>query len=184
MIDLSRDRYWDEALRPDRDDGGGKWSEAEWLARTAASVGHLDPLVPLQWIYRHWDMSPYQGLPLARLSCVLETWTTQRILTEVGWRLPEWDRQPEVFLSYFRGKQSEPFASMDATGTWNIPPVVLATPTGVRTEKGDFPDARYWLIEGHVRRRYLGALASSGEGGGHPDARHNIFMLRLDEEPG
>jgi hypothetical protein len=99
---------------------------------------------------------------------------------EVRWALPEWDRQPEVFLRNFHGKKFEPFSSLDATGTWNIPPVVLATPAGVRIAKGDFPEARYWLIEGHMRRRYLGALASSGQGGGHPDALHEIFVLTIN----
>lgn len=182
MIDLTGPNVWDESLRPDLDCDGDKVSEVEWLERTAPSLGHLDARVSLQWIYRHWGMSPYQSLPLPRLSCVLETWTTQRILHEVGWRLPEWDRQPEAYLEHFQGRAFEPFRSMDAIGTWDIPPIILATPSGIRTEKGEFPHVRYWLIEGHLRRRYLGALASSEKGGGHPHARHEIFVLALDAE--
>ena len=64
---------------------------------------------------------------------------------------------------------------MDATGTWNIPPVIVESPGGFLTQTGERRDLRHWLVEGHQRRRYLHALAHRGEGA----ADHDVFVLSL-----
>ncbi len=103
----------------------------------------------------------------------------ERILGEVAWGWPDSDRDPDFNYAVFHGKNREPGRTMDATGTWNIPPVILAAPGGLLTDEGPRPEAHYRIIEGPQRRRYLHALASRRERGGRPGAVHEVFLLSL-----
>jgi hypothetical protein len=126
-------------------------------------------------VFRHWRHSPFCHLPLERITCRPERWSTGRILREVGWDWEDSDGHPEANHDVFHGKPFEPRSTMDATGTWNIPPVILASPSGFLTPEGERPDLRFWLVEGHQRRRYLHALAHRGEAA----AEHEVFVLSL-----
>ena len=166
---------WDAALEPEGEGTIDKEPFAPWWARHGARLADLHPLIAEQWVHRHWRYSPYCHLPLERLAWRSERWTTGRILREVGWGLPEWDEHPDHNHRVFHGKRYEPGRTMDATGTWNIPPVTLESPGGLLTNEGERPDLRFWLVEGHQRRRYLHALAHRGEGA----AAHEVFVLSL-----
>lgn len=99
---------------------------------------------------------------------------------EVAWGWPDSDQDPDFNHAVFHGKDFEPGRTMDATGTWNIPPVILEAPSGLLTDEGARPEARYRLIEGHQRRCYLHALTSHREG--RPGATHEVFLLTLDAD--
>lgn len=184
LIDV-RSRYelaWDPALEPQGQDTFDKEPFTTWWARNHAALANLHPSVAEQWVYRHWRHSPFCHLPLERLACRLETWTTERILREVGWGWPDSDDHPEFNYGTFHGKSFEPGMTMDATGTWNIPPIVLAAPDGLLTDEGERSDLRFWLIEGHQRRRYLHALAHRGKAAGEHDVL--VLSLRLERAAG
>jgi hypothetical protein len=130
-----------------------------------------------QWIYRHWIWSPYRNLPLDQLVWRQESWKTRRILEE-AFRRPQFGMlQPAFDYEVFHGKYFEPARSMDQTGTWNYPIMVLSTPNGVKTTRGVFAQVRYCLIEGHQRVRYLNALSARGECAGE----HCVFLLSIGE---
>jgi hypothetical protein len=173
------DLAWDPALEPIGNDSYEKEPFAAWWARNGARLAHLHPLVAEQWVYRHWRHSPYCYLPLDQLAWRLERWTTRNILDRVNWGDADADADPEFNYGVLRGKGGEPAHSMDRCGTWNVPPVLLHAPAGLITYDGLLADARYWLIEGHQRRRYLHALAHRGEAAGLPDAEHKVFVLFL-----
>ncbi|MDB5380213.1 MAG: hypothetical protein JWR00_4659 [Rubritepida sp.] len=174
---------WDESLKPIGEGTFDKEPFEEWWARNQSRLANLDQLVAEQWVYRHWRHSPFAHLPLERMTCREEEWITERILRDIDWGLPEWDDDPEFNHGVFHGKDSEPGRSMDATDTWNIPPVVLGAPGGLLTDTGERPERHYWLVEGRQRRRYLHALASRCEGAGRPDAVHKIIIVRIGGEP-
>ncbi|TDH62127.1 hypothetical protein E2C06_13190 [Dankookia rubra] len=174
---------WDASLEPIGESGVDKEPFETWWARVRHRLANLHPLVAEQWVYKYWRHSPFCHLPLERLSCRLERWSTERILQEVAWGWPDSDQHPEFNYEVFHGKGFEPGRTMDATGTWNIPPVILEAPGGLLTNMGERPEAHYWLIEGHQRRRYLHALAWRDEGGGRPGAMHEVFLLSLSDVP-
>ena len=173
------DCAWDEALRPAGLATWNKESFETWWQRHLHRLDNLHPQIAEQWVYKYWDASPYCHVPIKHLSYRLEEWTVEKILSEVGWIRKDSDDHPVFNFEVFHGKNFEPGLSMDATGTWNIPPVFLESPTGFLTDFGEKPETRYWLIEGHQRRRYLHALACKGEGAGKPGSRHQVFVLSL-----
>lgn len=67
-----------------------------------------------------------------------------------------------------------PASAMDALGTWDYPIVVVYSPRGFITERGTERRVRYWLIEGHLRFRYLNALEHQGVG---RTRHHALFVL-------
>lgn len=168
------DLTWDENLRPVGESTFEKETFEDWWHRNGKALAHLHPIIAEQWIYRHWTHSPYCSLPLARLDWRRETWLTERLLDELGkphrehWQ-PEWD------YGVFHGNDSEPGTTMDATGTWDYPVVILETPHGALTIFGEEPDVRFWLIEGHQRLRYLNTLHHRGECA----SQHDVFVLTL-----
>jgi hypothetical protein len=164
---------WNAALEPVGQGTFQKEHFAAWWARNGARLANLHPRAAEQWVYKHWKHSPYCHLPLDRLACRLERWTTERVLKEVGWDWADSDEHPEANYDIFHGKPFEPGRTMDATGTWNIPPVILASPGGFLTDDGERPELRFWLVEGHQRRRYLHALVHRGEGA----VAHDVFVL-------
>jgi hypothetical protein len=174
---------WDPPLEPI---GHGKFDKEPfeaWWERNGHRLPDLHPLVAEQWVYKYWRHSPFCHLPLERLSCRLERWPVEHILSDVAWSMPDSDDDPQFNYQVFHGRSSEPGWTMDATRTWNIPPVILEAPDGLLTDIGERPDARYWLIEGHQRRRYLHALASRSEGAGRPGTTHEVFVLTLHCRP-
>lgn len=152
------DLAWDEALKPRSLDPHGREPFDAWWSRHGARFPNLDSRVLEQWVHRHWGLSPYRNLLIERISSREESWPTDKILREVvnyaaRHLNPSWD------LSTFNGKDFEPGATMDRTGTWDMPMLILEHLHGFLGPKGSRSDARYWLIEGHQRFRYLNALA-------------------------
>lgn len=89
MLDLrsSNPIAWDKALKPWGEGSLDKEPFPAWWRRHRALFPHLPDRVLEQWVYKHWNHSPYCHLPLARLLCRTEEWTTRRFLSDVrcGW---------------------------------------------------------------------------------------------------
>ena len=85
------------------------------------------------------------------------------------------DEHPDADHEVFQGKPFEPGRTMDSTGTWNIPTVVLASLAEFLTPEGERPGLRFWLVEGHQRRCYLHALAHRSD----EATAHDVFVLSL-----
>jgi hypothetical protein len=164
---------WDEALKPD----GYGTSQHEpfetWRKRNHLILAHLHPKIVEQWVYKHWTRSPYRHLPLSQLSWRQEAWATERILSKVFIREAFGPLEPSCDYKAFHGKKREPGLTMDTTGTWNYPIVVLKTPNGVKDDWKTLPGVRYCLIEGHQRMRYLNALNVRRECA----SEHSVFVL-------
>lgn len=133
-----------------------------WWARNRGELEHLDPRVSEQWIHRHWDNSDYFGLPLATLTSTVERWATTAILSQVGCvddRSP--CTQPYFATSEFNrlGAGHEPARTMNSTGTWDYPILILGSPDGFAMGSDPFPNRRFWLVEGHLRFRHLRAMS-------------------------
>jgi hypothetical protein len=144
-----------------------------WQKRNNQALAHLHPAISEQWIYKHWTSSPYKNLPIEGLTWRQDKWKTDKILNDVFRRWPSGPLEPKYDYDTFHGKAFEPGLTMDKTGSWNYPIVILETPEGVRTLSGTLPDVRYCLIEGHQRVRYLNALKSRGEGADE----HLVFIV-------
>ena len=152
-------------------------SFATWWERHKTTLAHLHPMIAEQWIYKHWIWSPYRNVPLDHLVWQQELWRTRRILDEVFVRPQFGKLKPAFDYDVFHGKFFEPGRTMDRTGTWNYPIVVLLTPNGVKTTRRLFAQVRYCLIEGHQRVRYLNALSARGKCA----AEHCVFLLSAEE---
>jgi hypothetical protein len=128
-------------LEPIGNDSHEKEPFAAWWARNGARLAHLHPLGTEQWVYRHWCHSPYCHLPLDRMAWRLERWTTWNILDRVYWG--DADADPEFIYAVLRGNGEEPARSMNRCGTWNLPPVLLHAPAGLRVPQ----EFRVWILE-------------------------------------
>jgi len=154
---------WDKSLMPAGFGTAQKEPLESWEKRNHRALAHLHPAISEQWIYRHWSSSPYKNLPIEGLTWRQERRKTDKILDEVFRRWPSGPLEPEFDYNTFHGKGFEPALTMDKTGSWNYPIVILETPEGIRTSSSTLANVRYCLIEGHQRVRYLNALKSRGE---------------------
>jgi hypothetical protein len=171
------DSAWDASLVPV---GNGTYEKAHfetWWDRNRARLSHLHPTIAEQWIYKHWVSSPYGHLPVERLLWRQENWATERILSEIYVRAQFGSLEPSFDYEVFHRKHFEPGLTMDRTGTWNYPIIILETPDGVKTLSAVDPGVRYCLIEGHQRFRYLNALSFRNESA----AEHALFILTLGD---
>src|SRR4051794_39126101 len=101
-------------------------------------------------------------------------WPPRWILQKVGHAMGELDPQWDLDQMPLSGHS--PASVMNEIGTWDFPIVVLYSQRGFRTPSGDRPDLRYWLIEGHLRLRYLNALVWSRHRGIHA-RQHTVFVV-------
>jgi hypothetical protein len=163
---------WDASLKPAQDE-----SFDEWWKRAGETLSHLHQKIAEQWIYRHWERTPYKNVPIKELLWRQETWATERVLSEVFIREEYGSLDPAFDYGVFHGRNREPGRTMDKTGTWDYPIVVLETPDGVKKMSGVDRTIRYCLIEGHQRFRYLNALYSRNECA----TEHSLFTLTLKE---
>ena len=134
-----------------------------WWDRIRTTAPELLPEVYEQWVYKHWNYSPYYGFLLQGLSARLVNLPCEEIVTGIGCPprsladpQPPWDKLYE-FLNTGGIEKSEPFRSMNATGTWNYPILAIRSPDGFIVN-GSRYDSPRWLIEGHQRMRYLKVL--------------------------
>jgi hypothetical protein len=176
MLELRR-RYesvWDPALKPV---GHGDFSPEgfdSWWQRNAARLANLHPQIAEQWVFRHWQWSPFRFIRLDCLSWRSEVWTSAQVLDQVhmefgGPMNPVHDY--EVMHEETTGPTRT--ARYWRAGTWNIPLTVLETPEGFIGHEGEFPAIRFVLVEGTLRLRYLNALVRRGVGTGP----HEVYIL-------
>ncbi len=178
LLDLTNHiDLWPEELAPVGAGTREKEPFENWWQRCEARLAHLHPKIAEQWIYRHWKNSPFIGLDLAGLTWCLEKWVAAEILKSVVLAYGPLELDPErdyrTFTKVYSGMGPGPTRLDLDTGTWDFPIVVLHTPEGFISEKGDFPEARYVLVEGHQRFMYFNALYNRGEIAGE----HSIFIL-------
>lgn len=146
-----------------------------WWARNGARLAHLDSRLVEQWVHRHWGDTKFRFIPLETLKWRLETWPTERVLSAVHLNEPNPPDPEHDFESFTElGPKATATARGWNNGTWDYPIVVLETPFGASTYGGDFPDARFVLIEGHKRWHYLHGLSHRQEKTGP----HELFILR------
>ena len=119
---------WPEALRPIQDDQDNKEPLSDWQARHADALSHLHPLVQEQWIYRHFQESRPRAARL--VDGDIANCGTSRPSLLGGPPDPDCD-----YRSSHDGGGFGPVETVRrwANGTWNIPPVFLETPLGVRS---------------------------------------------------
>jgi hypothetical protein len=152
---------WPIELAPVGDGTFEKESFAVWWARHNDRLSHLDPLIAEQWIHRHWYHSHFAFLPLDELRWSRESWQASKIISDVVRYGLGNEYHPAFDYKAFAARPGRPALATAAAldrGTWDYPIVVLSTPSGFRDIPDDRPDARFVLIEGHQRMRYLNAL--------------------------
>ena len=164
MLDLRKfgDPVWPKELMPIGIDGLTKESYEDWRTLVGDEIHHLHPEISEQWIYRHWTQSPLSFLAIPDLEWREEIWTPDQFLAEVRtWRGNE-PLNPEFDYGVFHQFGTHPTAEALDNGAWDYAPIVLSTPEGFIDTIGEKVDARYLLVEGHQRRRYLNALVTRG----------------------
>jgi hypothetical protein len=159
---------WPAELAPDGEDFRA------WWARHHHRLGHLHRRLVEQWVHRHWDTSPFRFIPLDTLSWRLGTWSAEKVLSsvvllEAGVLDPEHDSE-----CFAVAEGRHPTVTGFQNGSWDYPIVVLETPRGVRRCEGPEPCARFLLIEGRQRVRYLNVLTYEEVRTGP----HLVFVLR------
>lgn len=180
-LDLRRrwDCVWDEAMRPIGEGDHHKESFEAWWDRWSERLGHLDPRIAEQWIYRHWRHSYMAFLALEPITWRMESWSGDRILAEVHLEFGG-PMAPDHDYKAFNGKGDfGPNATARAMngGTWDMPLLVLETPAGILSHEGARPDVRFVVAEGSKRMRYLAALRCLGQA----DGPHDLFVLSTPE---
>lgn len=178
MLELRNrlEERWDADLLRLGDDSFHPEVFETWWERVEDRLGHLDPQIAEQWVYRHFRYTRFRFLPLQDLTWRRETWSTEEYLRQVHL---EWGGPAEPIHDYqaFNGAAAiavHPTVNGWTQGTWDFPPVVLATPYGVRSYDGEMPDVRFLVVEGSKRYRYLNALHHRGEQTGP----HELFLLQ------
>ncbi len=168
---------WPQALRPNGHDTSEKESFESWWAKHKRTLPNICKPIAEQWIYRHWDNSPFSFLPLDTLTWETRTYSSEDFLANVHFFFgspaeAEWDYK--VFHGENNGDGMPLQTAKDwVNGTWSFPPVVLDTRNGFRCTTGDFPCTRLLLVEGSKRYRYLNALHYRGTSGGP----HEFFLI-------
>ncbi|MDO9473729.1 MAG: hypothetical protein Q7J28_11785 [Caulobacter sp.] len=143
---------------------------SQWWERNGHRFVGVDPLVLEQWVHRHFHLTPFK-LPLNGLVSRREAWTTDDILKRVHTsdRLSAGHDYQALGANWGQ--------DMLALGTWRCPILVLETPNGLRQRAGDWPLARYALIEGHRRFRMLNALACRNEAA----FEHDVLLIAYED---
>ncbi|HYG27379.1 MAG TPA: hypothetical protein VD906_10770 [Caulobacteraceae bacterium] len=178
MLDL-RKRYdcaWDEALRPRGEGELDKEDFTSWWERNGERLAHLAPRIAEQWIYRHWTHSYTAFVSLTDLTWRLESWSGDEVLNRAHMEFGG-PFAPDDDYKIFNGARGfGPNATARAmnAGSWDMPLLLLETPSGIQTQDGEMPLVRFLVAEGSKRMRYLHALRARGEGEGP----HEVFILK------
>ena len=134
-----------------------------WHPRVMHRIPHVPPCVAENWLHRHWGLSPYYWLPLARLRFEKQRWANAKVLgigegLEPRWS-PGWGeelgRQGSVHNQMWLGRY------MLEHRTWPAPIIVLDNSAGLVDPFGERL-ARFHLIEGHMRSAFHHHLATHG----------------------
>ena len=181
-LDLTAPEYrWPSEWKPQGYGTFDTESFDDWWKRMGSNFPGVDLRVLPQWMHRHWDDSEYWGLPISNVTSCLEYWSIDYILSQVGTPiLADRERQypsPDEEFEHLNSKEAsryEPMFSMNSTGTWNMPLLVLHSLDGFAYHEQTFVSSQYWLIEGHQRFRYLRAMASCGS----PADEHEVLVIQ------
>jgi hypothetical protein len=177
MLDLRRrdECVWDPAMRPIGEGDFNKEPFEDWWLRFGARLTNLEPRIAEQWIFRHWAHSYMAFLELGTITWRLESWTGDRILADAHLEFGGPMDAAHDYQAFNGHKGCDPIRTAQEMnqGTWDMPLLVLETPSGIRGYEGELPDVRYVVAEGSKRMRYLHALRHRGEGAGP----HEVFVL-------
>jgi hypothetical protein len=163
---------WPETLRPAGLDSFAKESFDDWWSKHQNELANLDQLIAEQWIYRHWDGSPFCFIPLVDLKWETRIADSEEFLCKVNLFFGG-PADAEHDYKVFHENQSLTARNW-ANGTWTIPPIALETPTGFNVSLQTYPDTRLLLLEGSKRYRYLNALYKKGMN----NELHSFFVIR------
>lgn len=173
VVDVTgqRPRTWPNRWKP-RGYGSSLEPFRLWWLRNRRNLPMLDRRVAEQWLHRHWRYTRYSNLSVHQYSCTHVLWPARWVLSKVGHVSgllePAWD------YAQLRRTGTPPASVMNALGTWDYPIVLMYSPRGFITERGIESRIRYWLIEGHLRFRYLNALEHQRVG---RTRHHAVFIL-------
>jgi hypothetical protein len=175
--------HWPDELRPTGEGSHDKEPFDPWWKRHGVRLAHLHVQIAEQWIYRHWTHSHFSFLPIDALSWRSELWESAQIVSDVvRYGHDRTPYNPDFDYKTFQrrgGEDRHATARALDQGTWDYPIVVLETPDGFIDAGRDRPDARFVLIEGHQRMRYLSALLQRRHS---PLGPHELFILRCGAE--
>ncbi len=153
---------WQKELCPIGHESFRKESFDDYWLRNRDHFHGLPADLVEQWVFRYFCKHPHSYIPLSSL-----TYSRQKMTPADFMRLvksatdncldPEWDY--EVFHKCPGG---HPTSDALDRGRWDYPPILLSVPNGFHDGLKSWPDAKYILIEGHQRRRYLNALIHRG----------------------
>lgn len=171
---------WPAHLRPTGERGPNKESFSDWWSRNRAELAHLPPDLCEQWIFRHWQYSPFTFLWLGGLNWERRTYEGDELLRSV-YRAFGGDLEPQFDYETFHrrgGANRHPTAVALDSGTWDYPMVLLSTPRGIIDSGRRHSDVRSVIVEGHQRHRYLNALHALGRA---PRGPHQVIVLSTPE---
>ena len=148
---------------------------ASWWERLHPEFPNLDPRVVEQWVYAHWNTSPYFGFPLQQCRCTIERLSADVLIQQVG-QMGCWtdDNDPsDLDAAYEACSRSGIYEAMLTKGTWDMPVLLAHSASGFAYDVIELPQFPYWLLEGHRRHEVLRALATRRE----PASDHDVLVL-------
>lgn len=167
---------WPDHLKPVGEGTVHKEDFSPWWERHGEELAHLHPQLVEQWVHRHWGGTDFAFLPLETLTWKLLLMDSDEILRTVRREISR-ELHPEFDYDQLQGllafEKSQTAVELD-NGTWHLPIVALSTPSGWRARRGNLPDERLMLVEGHQRHRYLNALHAKGIA---PKGPHQVFVI-------
>ncbi|WP_141401311.1 hypothetical protein [Cohaesibacter gelatinilyticus] len=179
MIDLRKigeECVWPSHFKPVGYDDLHVEDFASWWGRNGEKLKHLPEALAEQWIFRHWHDSVASFIPIEDLQCREENWPAIDFVSKVGTVRGNEPLDPKHDFDVFSGRKTgEKLLTAKAmdSGRWDYPVVVLETPEGFIDCIGVHIQAKYFLVEGHKRRRYLNALLERGAS----IADQSVFVL-------
>ena len=122
-----------------------------WWARVSDSLPRMPPGVAEQWVFRHWDHSPYHHVPVRDLDFRLESWSLDRLRQLRVGDGCRFDEAKDVRVS-LKSPRTWVQEQTVALRTFPVPIIAWEGPKlyGLRTPQ---------LLEGHRRFTYLLHLA-------------------------
>ena len=171
---------WPDHLRPLGEGGVDKESFSDWWARNREELAHLPADLCEQWIFRHWQHSPFTFLSLGALLWERRTYDGDELLRSV-YRAFGGDLEPQFDYETFHrrgGANRHPTAVALDSGTWDYPMVLLSTPRGIIDLGQRRRNVELVIVEGHQRHRYLNALHALGR---PPRGPHQVIVLSTHE---
>lgn len=136
---------------------------ATYLIRAKRILPSFPESVLEDWIYRHAEfvLREHQSLGLDHLRFQLQTWPTERIVSDVH-AVDEGileTRRHVLYSDRYDRSRLETF--MIEKGTWPVPILVL-DPDTVPTKRAQWLRRPFHLLEGHRRAGYLRGLFDAG----------------------